>query len=508
MKATFKHSLVLFFCLALLLSGGLAYVAGNLSGERTLTDSGPAHAHAESAKYTCGMHPMIIVDEPGDCPICGMELTPLKAGIAGGGDSKSSGERKVKYWQAPMDPTYIRDEPGKSPMGMDLIPVYEDQAPGGSIISIDPVTAQNMGVRTALVRKAEISREIRTVGLVGYEEPKQYSINAKIAGWVEKLYVNETGQQVRKGQALLDIYSPELVTAQEELLLAKDTMDAVSNSSFKAIAESGQRLLEASRQRLKLWDISDEQIRQIESSGKVQKRLTLYAPYSGIVSMKMVNEGMHIKPGMELFQISDLSRVWVYADLYEFELPWVKVGQQATVQLPYVNSQPLRAKVSYIYPYVEPKTRTVKARLVFDNADFELRPDMYVNVRLQGQVVADALVVPQEAILYSGEKKTIFIALEDGKFEPRQVKVGLQDGEGQVQILQGLLEGERVVTSAQFMLDSESKLREAIQKMLNARSAGNDKDAAATDDEESADDLFGDDSKTEKKATEAEDLFN
>ncbi len=507
MKAMHKNSLALLFCLALILSGGLAYVTGNLSGERSLTDSGPAHVHAENAKYTCGMHPMIIVDEPGSCPICGMDLTPLKAGVAGGGGSEPSGERKIKYWQAPMDPTYIRDEPGKSPMGMDLIPVYEDQAPGGAIISIDPVTAQNMGVRTALVKKADISREISTVGLVGYEEPKQYSVNAKIAGWVEKLYVNETGQQVKKGQALLEIYSPELVTAQEELLLAKDTLEAVSQSSFKQIAESGQRLLEASRQRLKLWDISDRQIKQIETSGKVQKRLTLYAPYDGIVSMKMVNEGMHIKPGMELFQISDISRVWVYADLYEYELPWVKVDQQATVYLPYASSQPLTAKVDYIYPYVEAKTRTVKARLVFENADFELRPDMYVNVRLQGQAMTDALVVPQEAILHSGEKQTVFVALDEGKFEPRQIKIGLQDGAGQVQVLQGLLAGERVVTSAQFMLDSESKLREAIQKMLDARSSAGEKDSSGAEDAESADDLFGDESKAGKKAETADDLF-
>ncbi len=454
-RPLFQQPLTLFLCLALLLSGGLGTVAGLFAGEQKFISVGPV------------------------------------AALAAEGEAEK--ERKIKYWAAPMDPTYIRNGPGKSPMGMDLIPVYEDQVSGGSTISIDPVTSQNMGIRTDLVVRADLSRQISTVGLVGYEEPTQYSVNAKIAGWVEKLYVNETGQRVKKGQPLLEIYSPELVSAQEELLLAKNTLVAVSRSSFPQIAESGRRLLDASRQRLKLWDVSDEQIRKIEESGQVQKLLTLYSPYDGIVSMKMVNEGMYIKPGMQLLEISDLSRVWVYADLYEYELPWVKVGQQATIYLPYVGSDPLVARINYIYPYVEAKTRTVKARIVLDNPGFELRPDMYVKVRLQAETVIDTLVIPQEAVLYSGEQQTVFVALGEGKFEPRLVKSGLQDGKGRIQILQGLQEGEKVVISAQFMLDSESKLREAIQKML---------EVGQETDSESAEDLFGDES-----AEDMEELF-
>ncbi|MCF6178937.1 MAG: efflux RND transporter periplasmic adaptor subunit, partial [Geopsychrobacter sp.] len=248
--------------------------------------------------------------------------------------------------------------------------------------------------------------------------------------------------------------------------------------------------------KLKLWDVSDEQIKRIEETGLVKKRLTLYSPYNGIVSMKMVNEGMHIKPGMPLMEISDISKVWVYADLYEYELPWVKLGQQASVQLPYAGSKLLLAKVSYIYPYVEAKTRTVKARLVFDNPGFDLRPDMYVTVRLEAESVVNALVIPVEAVLHSGEKKTVFVALEGGKFEPREVETGLQDGDGQLQILTGLKEGENVVISAQFMLDSESKLREAIQKMLDKRKqeAGDD-ESAQGEDSSSADSLFDDEPK-------------
>ncbi len=418
--------------------------------------------------------------------------------------SATAAEKKIKYWAAPMDPTYIRNEPGKSPMGMDLIPVYEDDAQSGSTISIDPVTAQNMGVRTAPVIKGVISRRIRTVGLVGFDEPKQFSVNSKIAGWVEKLYVNTTGQQVKKGQPLLEIYSPELVTAQQELLLAKENLDALSGTQFPEIADGARRLLEASRRRLGLWDVSAQQIAQIEKSGQVQKRLTLEAQHTGIVSMKMVNEGMYIKPGAALFEISDISHVWVYADLYENELPFVKVGQQASVTLPYAGEKARTAKVTYLYPYVDAKTRTVKARIEFTNPDLSLRPDMYVNVEIQAKQRAAVLSIPGEAVLNSGDKKTVFVALGEGKFEPRVVQTGAQGDDGMLEIIEGVVEGEMVVTSAQFMFDSESRLREAINKMLEpeADTAGDDGDAEDLFDE---DDLF-DDEKTPSKE-KLEDLF-
>ncbi len=473
--------------------------------------AGPVSAEAaekSGQKYTCGMHPMIITDEPGLCPICNMELTPLKSS---GGETaaKPAGERKIKYWVAPMDPTYIRDEPGKSPMGMDLVPVYEDQAASGSIISIDPVTSQNMGVRMALVTRKDLSRTIRTVGLIGYEEPKQFSLNSKIDGWVERLYVNETGQFVKKGSPLLEIYSPALVSAQEEFLLARNNSQALAESPFPAIADGAIRLLESSRRRLKLWDISDRQIARLEKSGEVAKTLTLYAPYDGIVTAKMVKEGQFIKSGMELLAISDISKVWVYADIYEYEMPWVKVGQKARIVLPYVGSEPILSTVSYIYPFIEPKTRTVKARFDIANPDFNLKPDMYVNVWLESDPVVNALTVPAEAVLHSGEKQTVFVALGEGKFEPRQVKTGVQDEQGDIEIVQGLLEGEHVVISAQFMLDSESKLREAIQKMLEPKAPLAEQHAPADMKKAmSPDDLFADDIKKKKVQDDLESLFD
>ncbi len=493
------NSILLLLVVGLMTSLGLSMMPTGHDhrdqGVTSLVEPDSAVAAEEAAQqYTCGMHPMIITDEPGLCPICNMELTPLKAGGAAA-ETVPAGERKIKYWVAPMDPTFIRDEPGKSPMGMDLVPVYEDEAASGSIISIDPVTSQNMGVRMTIAKRKDISRTVRTVGLVGYEEPKQYSVNSKIDGWVERLYVNETGQFVKKGAALLEIYSPALVSAQEEFLLARDNSKALANSPFPAIAEGAKRLLDSSRRRLKLWDISDRQIDRLETTGKVAKTLTLYAPYDGIVTMKMVREGQFIKGGMELLMLSDISKVWVYADIYEYEMPWVKVGQKAKIILPYVGSEPIESEVSYIYPFIEPKTRTVKARFDIDNPGFTLKPDMYVNVRLETEPVRNVLTVPAEAVLHSGEKQTVFVVLGDGKFEPRQVKTGVQSESGDIEIVQGLLDGDHVVTSAQFMLDSESKLREAIQKMLNpkkpsaAEHAGHD--MAAKD--ESLDDLFADD---------------
>jgi RND family efflux transporter MFP subunit len=476
MTRTKKILLAGALALALVLTGRAYYSGYCLNRANLAHDAGPRTAHADeqkpsagTQKYTCGMHPFIIQDEPGNCPICGMKLTPVKPGTTGATapqETKPQGSRKIKYWVAPMDPTYIRHEPGKSPMGMDLVPVYEDQAATGSVITIDPVTIQNMGISTVKVEQRPLHRDLRTVGRVTYDESRQYSINSKVSGWVERLDINETGQFVKKGQSLLSIYSPDLVTAQEEYLLALNNDKALSKSDFPQIAEGAHHLLEASRNRLKYWDISEQQIATLTKTGKVNRAMTLYAPYNGIVTDKLVTAGMFIKTGMELFKISDISTIWVNADIYEYELPWVKEGQMAEVEFPYADMKALTGKVNFIYPYVEPKTRTVKVRIEFKNPGYQLKPDFYVNVQLKTQPIEDALVIPRNAVLYSGDKRTVFVAQGNGKFEPRQIKVGVEGDQGVVQVIQGLFKGEEVVTSAQFMLDSESQLREAIQKML------------------------------------------
>jgi Cu(I)/Ag(I) efflux system membrane fusion protein/cobalt-zinc-cadmium efflux system membrane fusion protein len=290
---------------------------------------------------------------------------------------------------------------------------------------------------------------------------------------------------VRKGQPLLEIYSPELVAAQQEYLLALDNGRRLAESPFPEVAEGARRLLDAARTRLSYWDISEKQISELERTRQLRKTLTLYSPYGGIVTEKKTFEGMRVMAGEELLQISDISRVWVNADIYEYELPWVKVGQTASVEIPFAADKVLKGKITYIYPYLESETRTVKARIEFPNPGLELKPDMYANVRIETQAVQDALAIPGNAVLNSGKGQTVFVALGEGRFDPRAVRTGVTDEDGFVQILSGLSEGEQVVTSAQFMLDSESKLREAIQKMLEPK-----KEAAAPAGEADLDELF------------------
>jgi membrane fusion protein, copper/silver efflux system len=423
-------------------------------------------AMEEKVRYTCGMHPFIIQDEPGLCPICGMKLTPMKAGADAA--ARQSAERKVKHWVSPMDPAYVREEPGTDYMGHDLVPVYEEGAVPGQIV-IDPTTIQNIGVRTAAVERRSLERTIRTIGLVTYEEPRQYSINSKVEGWIERLHINQEGQMVEQGQPLMEIYSPELVSAQQEYLLALANSDRLAQSPFSEIAAGAGRLLDAARTRLRYWDISDRQVEDLERTGQVRKTMTLYSPYSGVVTDKLVVEGMRVRSGMELLRISDITRVWVNADIYEFELPWVKTGLTAKVELPFARQQQLEGKITYIYPYLQGETRTARARVELPNPGLELKPGMFTNVSIAAEPVSDTLAVPASAVLRSGKGQTVFVALGEGRFEPRPVTTGVSDNEGFIQVLSGVRLGERVVTSAQFLFDSESRLQEAVQKMMQPR---------------------------------------
>jgi RND family efflux transporter MFP subunit len=388
----------------------------------------------------------------------------LKAGMI---DPKTG--KRIKYWVAPMDPTYIRNEPGKSPMGMDLVPVYEEEGEEKeptSTIRIDPVTMQNMGVRLGKVQRKPLVKNIRAYGNVTYDETKIYTVNTKFNGWIEKLYVNFEGDKVKKGQPLFDIYSPDLVSAQEEYLLALQQQSSLSNSSYPNIREGAQRLLEASRTRLRYWDLTDEQIEELARMKKVRKTLTVYSPTKGVVTKKNAFEGHYVKEGTEQYEIVDLSKVWVDVDIYEYELPWVRQGMPAEMNLTYLPGKSFHGKVLYIYPYLEAKTRTATLRLEFSNPDYELKPDMYANINLKSTIAKDTLVIPQEAVIDSGVRQIVFVAEGGGKFRAREVKIGLEGNDNDYQVLAGLKEGEEIVLSAQFMLDSESQLREAAQKML------------------------------------------
>lgn len=391
----------------------------------------------------------------------------LKSGMI---DPKTG--KKIKYWVAPMDTAYIREEPGKSPMGMDLVPVYEEEGEEKeptSTIRIDPVTMQNMGVRLARVRRKPLARYIRTFGNITYDETRIYTFNTKFNGWIEKLHVTFVGEKVTKGQPLFDIYSPELVTAQEEFLLALQQYDSLSKSTYSSIREGARRLLDAARTRLRYWDLTDGQIMKLEKDGAPQKTLTIYSPASGVVIKKLAFEGHYVKAGQHQYEIADLSRVWVDVDIYEYELPWVRKGMEAEMELAYIPGKRFHGKVLFIYPFLESKTRTAKLRLEFPNRNYELKPDMYATVHLKSAKPGDSLVIPQEAVIDSGVRKVVFVFLGKGKFQPREVQLGVEGNDNEYQVLKGLHEGEEIVVSAQFMLDSESRLREAIQKMLEVR---------------------------------------
>jgi RND family efflux transporter MFP subunit len=382
-------------------------------------------------------------------------------------------EKKILYWRAPMDPTYISDEPGKSPMGMDLIPVYEgkEETMEPGTVRIDPVTVQNIGVKTEIVRRMVLKKTIRTVGRVDYDEKRLYHINTKIGGWVEKLYIDFTGQEVKEGGLLLEIYSPELVSTQEEYLLVYKAAKETSASPFEDVSKGMESLVRATRERLRYWDISDDQIRRLEETGKTTKTMRIHSPSGGIVVKKHVKEGMYVKPGMNLYTIGDISRIWVYADIYEYELGWIKTGQEAEITLLAYPGKVFNGRVSFIYPFMEPKTRTVKVRLEFDNKDRELKPDMYANVTIKSRIGKDSIAVPTEAVLLSGERSVVILARGDGKFSPRDVTLGAE-AEGYYEVIKGLEEGEEVVISAHFLIDSESRLKEAITKMLEAKKGG------------------------------------
>jgi Cu(I)/Ag(I) efflux system membrane fusion protein/cobalt-zinc-cadmium efflux system membrane fusion protein len=350
-------------------------------------------------------------------------------------------------------------------MNMDLVPVCPGEAAVGGGVRIDPALVQSMGVRTAAVERRDLSREVRAVGRVAYDERRVDHVHTKVQGWIEKLYVEYVGELVERGQPIAEIYSPELVSTQEELLQAARYRDQTAESPFEDVVESGEALFRASKRRLELWDIPDRDVRRLLETGRVRKNLTLYAPGPGAVVDLMAREGMEVDPNMRLYTIADLSHIWVYADVYEYELPWVEVGQRGVAELSYLPAKRFEGEVTYVYPFLDPKTRTARVRLEFDNPDLLLKPDMFANVTIDTRTQEDVLVVPSEAILRSGQRTLAIVALGEGRFDPRPVELGIDGGEGLVEVTEGLREGERVVTSGQFLIDSESRLREAVQKL-------------------------------------------
>ncbi|HYG99737.1 MAG TPA: efflux RND transporter periplasmic adaptor subunit [Terriglobales bacterium] len=386
----------------------------------------------------------------------------------------ASGEpsgRKVLYWYDPMHPNYKSEKAGIAPdCGMDLVPMYEGQ--GGvenGMIKVTPERQRILGIRTAQVEEKVISRTLRTSGQVVPDETRTAHVHVKTPGWIENVYVDFVGQMVKKGQPLFTIYSPDLVATQEEYLIAKRGQQELGSSSYRDVAHNSQALLESARERLRLWDLSEAQIRQLDETGKVNRTITVYSPVTGYVTDRKAFPHISVTGDSDIYTLTDLSRVWVTADVYESELPYVKVGQPATIKLSYVPGKTFKGRVTYNYPMLDPQTHTAKVRIDVPNNGLVLKPNMFADVELQ-ITYGKHMVVPEGAVLNSGTMQTVFVVHEDGKFEPREVTVG-PTVDGQTIIEFGLEKGETVVSSGNFLLDSESRMKFASGGSGNEQSA-------------------------------------
>lgn len=395
-------------------------------------------------------------------------FTVIKSKRAGDmGDKKT--ELSTIYY-CPMHPNYTANKPGECPIcGMDLVLKKVDKSQGSEVgkgeIFISPEKQQLIGVKTDKVKYISLIKKISLKGIVEYDERKIFHIHTKIEGWIEKLFVNYTGDFVKKGEALFTIYSPELVSAQQEYLLALKSKNISQNSEFADIKKSSDELISSARKRLKFWDISDEEIERLEKTGEIKKTLTIYSPYSGFVIEKIAVEGMKIMSGDTLYKIADTSSVWVMADVYEQDIPFIKLGQTAAIHLLSMSGKALQGKVSYMYPYLESEIRTVKARIDVANPDFVLKPNMFAHVEIDINL-GKKLSVFETAVIDTGERQVVVLAKEKGHFKSVEVELGLRV-ENYYEIVSGVKEGDRVVVNANFLVDSESKMKEALTGMTH-----------------------------------------
>ncbi len=452
-------AMALVLMLGLGLGGGAAYLVFRGT---------PGHDHAAPSaeaktRYTCPMHPTIVSDHPGDCPICGMAL--VKVGAAGGA---AGGERKIAFYRSPMDAKQTSPVPRKDEMGMDYLPVYEDEVAGGAApveglanVQIDPQRQQLIGLRTVEASVGPVGASWRTVGKVAVDETQVHHVNIKVGGFVDTVYVDYVGKPVKRGERLFSIYSPDLLSVQQEYLLALRTRKALSEGGVATGA--GNDLVESARERLRLWDIPESEVKRLEETGKPTKNLTLYSPMTGVVTKKDIVMGHRLNEGDMPYEITDLSRVWVLADAYETDLGRIRTGMTATLSLEAFPNKTFKGKVIFIDPILDAKTRTAKVRLEFANPKGELKPEMFGEVTMQAEK-REGLRIPADAVIDSGTRKVVFVALDEGKFQPREIEVGSVSGD-QVEVVSGLKAGDKVVTRANFLIDSESQLRASLAAM-------------------------------------------
>jgi membrane fusion protein, copper/silver efflux system len=441
----------------------------------TVLETGCAKQEKATARYHCPMHPTYVSDRPGDCPICGMRLVPIQ-----GSDSSAAAQPaeaptetaaapasgKILYYRSPMDPRVTSPVPAKDEMGMDFVPVYEEPAATGSEVpGHAPVTVSGegmklAGIRTTPAERGVVRRAIRAVGIVRSDERRIHQVTLKSAGYVERLFVGTTGQSVRRGDPILSVYSPDLLSAEWEYLHAHEAAQKLLASNMESVRQDAEELLSASKKRLELLDVPESVIEEIERTGAPQRTVTFPAPVSGYVTAKPVVAGMRVEPGTELYTVTDLSQVWIEADFYEYEAAYLALGQEAVLTFPYDPAVRLTGKVALIYPVLDPASRTIRVRFEADNPDLVLKPGMYANAELQIQS-AEGVIVPDNAVLDTGDRQLVFVETAPGRFTPRSVRVGLR-GDGQALLLEGVREGESVVVQANFLLDSESRIRAAF----------------------------------------------
>jgi RND family efflux transporter MFP subunit len=397
------------------------------------------------------MHPTYQSDKPDNCPVCGMKRVKLESPPKTGQEKRAGNSHRMPAMEMPSG-TGAQDHP---------------QAPGANAVFIDPRRQQLIGVRSVPVATQPLAKTIRSVGRIAYDETKVSHIHSKVTGYIEQVFVDFVGKGVRRGDPLFTIYSPDLVATQEEYLIALRSRKNLKDSSFEWVSRGSEIILEAARQRLRLWDVSDKEIKRLEQEGKVKRAVTMYSPVNGVVTERAAyHHGRYVDPQTDLYTLVDLSTVWVLGEVYESELPLVKVGQTAEIEFPYASTQkPLRGKITFVYPFLDPKTRSAQVRLEFPNPNRLLKPDMFVNLKLRINL-GRQLVVPEDAVLDTGTEAYVFVDKGDGYFEPRSVKLGAQ-AEGAFAVESGLETGEQVVTAANFILDSESRLKGAFVNMTS-----------------------------------------
>ncbi|MBL8914530.1 MAG: efflux RND transporter periplasmic adaptor subunit [Archangium sp.] len=406
---------------------------------------------AVAPQYHCPMHPSIVSDHPGECPICGMKLVKLD------GATKSA-ERKVLYYRSPMDPRQTSPAPAKDSMGMDYVAVYEDEmtAPsevdGLASVELDATRQQLIGLRTAVIARGPVGGNFRTVGRVSVDETKVRRVNVKVPGYVERVFVDFVGKSVRKGQPLFSLYSPEVLAAENEYLTAMRAQSAP--------------LIAASRRKLELWDVPEGELQRLEKEGTAARAVTFVSPVNGVVTRKEVVEGTRLEAGAMPYDVVDLSNLWVLADVYETELRFVTPGVVAQLNLAAFPGRTFSGKVLFVDPLLDPKTRTARVRLAFANPNGELKPEMFGEVVVE-RPARDVLRVPSDALIRAGTEDVVFLARGEGRFEPRRVTLG-EVGRDFTEVIDGLGVGDAVVTRANFLIDSESRLRASLSRLTAA----------------------------------------